>query len=356
MHRRLITIDGSNYHFADYELPEPGPLDVRVQVEFASPKHGTEAQMSTGSAFDRKLWDAELRLFLPRPEAPPGSPPARYRAEHWVGNEVVGRVVACGSEVSRFQIGDRVFGYSSICEVHQMPEAGWHHLGEMAPEDAVCSDPAHVALVAVRDGNVRIGDNVAVFGLGAIGLLTVQIARASGARQVFATDPLPARREFALAHGATAAFDPATVDAALQIKLATDKAGADIAIETSGNGRALHEAIRCLRPCGTVVHVPWGPKDASALHLDEEFHLNRPTIIGSQAVWDNPDRAHPLWTEARARATAIDLLRAGTITGQGLITPIIDFEDAPAALPGLMRNPETAIKVGVRVRTETDNV
>ncbi len=42
-------------------------------------------------------------------------------------------------------------------------------------------DPAHVAFVAMRDGNVRLGDDVAVFGLGAIGLLTVQAAHAAGA-------------------------------------------------------------------------------------------------------------------------------------------------------------------------------
>ena len=77
-------------------------------------------------------------------------------------------------------------------------------LGQLTPEAAVCIDPAHVAVVAVRDGNVRLGDRVAVFGLGAIGLLTVQAARASGAERVMAVDPLDTRRERALHHASIA--------------------------------------------------------------------------------------------------------------------------------------------------------
>src|SRR5439155_19883290 len=80
--------------------------------------------------------------------------------------------------------------------------------GGLTPEAAVCVDPAHVAFVAVRDGNVRLGDRVAVFGLGAIGLLTMQAARASGAEHVVAVDPLATRRERALRMGADVALDP----------------------------------------------------------------------------------------------------------------------------------------------------
>jgi threonine dehydrogenase-like Zn-dependent dehydrogenase len=97
-----------------------------------------------------------------------------------------------------------------------------------------------------------------------------------------------------------------------------------------------------------VVHVPWGPQSATELHLDEEFHLNRPTIVGSQAVWNNPDRSHPLWTEERARETAINLFRDGLITGRDLVTPIVSFQDAPQALAAAFTQPEQAIKIGIQ--------
>ena len=348
MPRRIVTEDGSRFWITDYELPALEATEVRVRVHLAAPKHGTEAQLITGSAFSAKQWDPELRLFLPRPEQPDTPPSAP--AVRGIGNMMVGEVVERGSAARRFAVGERVFGYGQVRELVQLAEDKLYPLGELTESDAVCCDPAHVAFVAVRDGNIRIGDDVAVFGLGAIGLLAVQIAKAGGARRVFAVDPLAIRREQALTHGATAAFDPLSGDPALAIKLATEKLGVDVSIETSGNGKALNDAIRCVRQCGTVVHVPWGPKDASALKLGEEFHHNRPTLVGSQAWvgWGNADRSYPLWDHERAYQATIQLFRDHKLTGEGIVTPIIPFDQAPEILPTIFTAPEKSIKIGVR--------
>ena len=337
----VVSTDGRTFRYREYVLPELGPNDVRVRVEFAAPKHGTELHSLTGSPQHRKQWDEELRLYLPRAEPLP-------LTERPVGNVVVGVVSEAGSEVASYSAGDRVFGYGPIREEHQMPADAWRPLDGLSETDAVCSDPAHVALVAVRDGNVRIGDAVAVFGMGAIGLMTVQIAASSGATTVIAVDPIEGRRARALALGADLVVDPSAEDAGLRIKRATGNHGVDVAIETSGAAAALHQAIRAIRQCGTIVHVPFGPKDASTLQLDEEFHLNRPTIIGSQAVWRNPDRSYPLWDEERARVTAIDLFRRGIVTSEGIVTPIVGFPDAAQALADGLAAPDRAIKIGVR--------
>jgi threonine dehydrogenase-like Zn-dependent dehydrogenase len=345
--RELVTLDGTYFEYADYQLPPVQPDEVRLRVELAAPKHGTELHSLGGSVFQRKRWDPELRMFLPLEPTPADrvAPPPSPRR---VGNMVVGTVTLIGDAVTAFKPGQRVFGYGPVREDHQLAEGKVYPLDALSETDAVCADPAHVAFVAVRDGNIRIGDDVAVYGLGAIGLLTVQIARAAGANRVFAVDPIPLRREHALAHGADAAFDPRACDAALEIKLATERKGVDVALETSGSAHALQDSVRCIRQCGTVVHVPWGPKDGSALHLDEEFHLNRPTMVGSQAVWDNADRSHPLWDRERAQLAAVELFRKGLITGDGIVTPIIPFAEAAERLPELMKDAESAIKVGVR--------
>lgn len=346
MPRRLVTSDGCSFRFVEYELPPCEPRGVRVRVEFASPKHGTESHSLGGSAFDRKRWDPDLRMFLPYDEA---HPPPERPVERGAGNMVVGTVIETGPEVTRFRPGDRVFGYGQIREIHQAPEEKLRPLEGLSPEDAVCVDPAHVAFVAVRDGNVRIGDCVAVFGLGAIGLLATRIAREGGALRVYAVDPIPVRRACAESGGADAAFDPLSGDAALEIKRATGGRGVDVSIETSGSAGALQDAIRCIRQCGTVVHVPWGPKGAGALRLDEEFHLNRPTIVGSQAWegWGNPDRSYPLWDWERAYQATIQLFREKRITSDGLITPIVPFEDSPEAVAEALRRPQSSIKLGI---------
>jgi threonine dehydrogenase-like Zn-dependent dehydrogenase len=333
------------FEIIDYALPPLTERAVRVRVEFGAPKHGTEQHLLQGGVAG-KQWDPDLRLFLPNAEGSAATPPA----QRGIGNMVVGTVIEAGAAAKRFSSGERVFGYGTLNEIVQAPEENWFPLGDLSPEDAVCVDPAHVAFVAVRDGNARIGDDVAVFGLGAIGLLTVQVARAAGARRVFAIDPVPARRACAEAYGADATFDPAVGDAALAIKRATGGAGVDVALETSGNARALHDAGRCIRQCGTVVHVPWGPTSTTGLHFDEEWHVNRPRMIFSQAApyWGNPDRDFPLWDAARAWDAAAELLRENRITGAGIVSPVIHFEETPERMADLMGNPERAIKVGVR--------
>ncbi|HLI47840.1 MAG TPA: zinc-binding alcohol dehydrogenase [Chthonomonas sp.] len=344
MPKEIVTKTGEAFWFREYTLPPLQKDEVRVQVTFAAPKHGTELKAITGSVFDRKRWDKTLRIFLPKEE--PALPPT----ERTIGNMVVGTVIKVGANVERWKLGDLVFGYGPVREIHQAKETHWHALDTLSPSDAVCVDPAHVAFVAIRDGNIRVGDDVAIFGLGAIGQMAVQIAKAAGANAIFGVDPLAIRRDCAELYGATATFDPTACDVGLAIKQATNGCGVDVSVETSGSASALHQAIRCLRQCGTVVHVPWGPQNATDLHLDEEFHLNRPTIVGSQAWegWGNPDRSHPLWTPQRAFEATIELFRKKLLSGAGVVNPILSFADAPAALADLFHHPEQTIKVGIR--------
>ena len=117
----------------------------------------------------------------------------------------------------------------------------------------VFTDPARFALAAVHDAQIKLGDRVAVFGMGAIGLLALQMARLNGARQVLAIDPIAQRRTLAKQVGADIVIDPSACDAGLAIKEATGGHGVDVALEISGIYSALQHAIRCVQREGTVV-------------------------------------------------------------------------------------------------------
>jgi threonine dehydrogenase-like Zn-dependent dehydrogenase len=205
-------------------------------------------------------------------------------------------------------------------------------------------DPAIFALQSVHDARIKVGDRVAVFGMGAIGLLAVQIARMNGAERVIAIDPVESRRAMALSLGADAAIDPRSSDPAKAIKDMTGRKGADVAIEISGSVAALQQAIRCVQREGVVVAASYY-KDTGPLELGAEWHHNRVTLLSSMAVWGCTHRCHPLWDLKRIESTAIRLIETGALRTAGLVTHRFRYEDAPAAYELLDKRPADAIKV-----------
>ena len=259
MPRELVAVGPRQPVIREYDEPSLGRNEVRVVTEFSAPKHGTESGSYRGvSPFSGRRYDPELQVFVPACASHADRP---HQGEHQgfpvrLGNMSVGTVTGVGPEVEKFKVGDRVFGHMPIRETHTVPEGRLHPMPEeMTPEQVVYWDPAEFALGAVRDANVRLGEVVALFGLGAIGFMVLQMAKLSGAVQAIAVDPLANRRELALQHGADDALDPTAVDAGLEIKRMTGK-GVDVAIEASGSYRALHQAIRATHLGGLV--VPWG--------------------------------------------------------------------------------------------------
>lgn len=114
-------------------------------------------------------------------------------------------------------------------------------------------EPLGVAIHAVDLSHLALGDRIAVFGCGPIGLLIVRVARLAGAVTILASEPLAHRREAAARFGATAALDPSAEDIVNAIADRTDGEGVDVAFEAAGNQEATQQAIRAVRPGGTVV-------------------------------------------------------------------------------------------------------
>src|SRR6185312_4769297 len=101
-------------------------------------------------------------------------------------------------------------------------------------------EPLGVAIHAFDLGHVRLGARVAVVGCGPIGLLVVQLARAAGATEVLAVEPLPHRRRAALELGADAALPPGEVGSV--------EADFDVAFEVAGTDPAVDAALDLVRP------------------------------------------------------------------------------------------------------------
>jgi 2-desacetyl-2-hydroxyethyl bacteriochlorophyllide A dehydrogenase len=343
MPRALVLNSPRQLSIEDYDDVPLQAGEVRAKAVLSGISHGTELNLYSGNnPFIDREFDRELRLFVPRAE--------RNETTLTLGYEWVGRVTDIGSGVTAFKIGDLVHLPYPHRETHTFTEGQTSSLGdffplEISPEDAIVLALAGVALQAIHDAHVKVGDHVTIFGMGAIGLLAVQLAKLNGAGHVDAVDPLESRRHRAAGFGADSVFNPSDGDVAYAIKSGSPTRGADVAIDFSGSYDALNEAIRVARMGGTVVAGGFYRGGGTPLTLGAEWHHNRVTLLSSMGVWNCPHRDFPLWNRGRIHETCANLLAAGKLRTDGLITHRIPFEEAPRAYELIEKNPGEALKV-----------
>ena len=113
------------------------------------------------------------------------------------------------------------------------------------------ADIASTGFAGAESGNVRIGDAVVVFAQGPIGLCATAGARLMGASLIIGVDSDPVRLEMAKRMGADIALDFTQVDVVAEVLKLTG-GGADVTIEALGTQGTFENALRCLRPGGTL--------------------------------------------------------------------------------------------------------
>jgi len=113
------------------------------------------------------------------------------------------------------------------------------------------SDIASTGFSGAESANVRIGDAVVVFALGPIGLCAVAGAKLMGATLIIGVDSDPVRLDVARRMGADVGLDFTQVDVVAEVKRLTG-GGADVTIEALGTQGTFENALRCLRPGGTL--------------------------------------------------------------------------------------------------------
>ena len=336
--KELVSPRSGVVAWRDYAERPLAPHEVRFRSLFTAAKHGTEAGLvrRTDPTLAQQ-YDADLNVFRDRPEPLEVVIP--------VGNMTAGVVTEVGVEVDAFAPGDPVYGWFGVRETHTTTPARLRRVPSgVEPSAPLVLDPGDYALCGLRDGGVRIGDDAAVFGLGAIGLMAVQLLRIAGAHHIVAVDPVAARRELALKLGATHAIDPVTHDAGLEIK--ERHGGADVAFEISGRARALQSAIRATRFGGTIVTIGLLLGEARGLDLGLEWHFNRQRIVASRSA-SEPNLDHPRWDRERLRGTLLDLLRDGRLTSRGILGPFVPFAGALEAYREVLDRPGAGIKLTV---------
>ncbi|MFB4349920.1 zinc-binding alcohol dehydrogenase [Microbacterium sp. CR_7] len=295
---------------------------VRIATWYSGISAGTELTAYRGTnPYLTSTWDVDRRLFVP------GEPTFAYPVAGW-GYSEVGEVVEVADDVTDVRIGDVVHGIWGHRSEAVVPAA--QVAGRVVPDavDPVLGTFARVGAIALNGvlaADVRLGEQVAVFGQGVIGLLATRLATLSGAR-VTAVDTLAVRLAMAEAFGAVHTVDALRPGGAGERIRELTGGGADSAIELSGTDRALHEAIRSVVPEGLVAASGFYQGGAAHLRLGEEFHHNRVRIVASQ-ISGVPVALGGRWNQARLVRTVMDRVFDGSIDAAALLSDVVPVSE-----------------------------
>lgn len=322
--------------------------EVRVRTLYSGISAGTElATYRDTSPHLRKRWDPSSRLFAR--DAP--NEPVRFPVT--AGYEEVGEVVETGAEVKDLALGTVVYGTwghrsEGIVEASHVRE-------RILPTGAdplfgIFSHIGATALNGILDSGIRLGETVAVFGLGVVGQLVCQLAKLSGA-QVIGVDLIPMRLQTAARLGADHVIDGREGGAAEEIKRLTAGRGADVCVEASGSTQALNEAIRGCAHDSKVVVLGFFQGAAQGLYLGEEFHHNRIRVICSQIGGVAPELQHR-WDRLRLVQTFMQLAAQGKLQLLPLITHCVPPAQSAALFRLIDEEPAEALQAVIDFRGE----
>jgi len=250
----------------DVEIKACEPDEVRVKVAY------------TG------ICGSDLHEYLDGPIFIPVDQPDSFtkcQAPLTMGHEFSGTIEEVGSNVKNVKVGDRVAIYPTVSGEQKSEDIdlydGYNFIGlardgglaeyctlpehyvykipaTMSFEEGALVEPTAVAVQACKEGGVKFGDSVAIFGAGPIGCLVTAAAKAAGAVEIIVCDLSEERLEKAKEMGATTTLNSGKVNVVEEIRKMTN-GGVDVAFEVAGVEITFKQAIDVTRARGMMVIV-----------------------------------------------------------------------------------------------------
>ena len=277
--KATVLVAPDRFELLDRPVPEPGPEDCLVRVR-ACGVCGTDLKI----------------IHHGMPKMPP-------YGEFIFGHEYAGDIVAIGSSVDEFRVGDRVVveahmgcrrcencirGHYTACLNYGDPRRGHRANGfttngglaeyalnhintlyslpeQVSYEEAVVVMTAGSPLYGLQlAGGYFVGQTVAILGPGPIGLMALQLVKAMGAVRVILTGTRPARLALGRELGADICVDVSREDPVAVVRAATGGKGADTTIDCAGGDETFDQSIKMTKPAGRIILVAFyhGPVTA----------------------------------------------------------------------------------------------
>jgi len=357
---KQVLVRSGNVFLKEVPAPTVGPKNILVSVNRSCISIGTEVagiKMSGLPLYKRALKQPHhvkrvvqlmrdhgiARVYRQVKTKLDGGLPAGYSAS--------GTVVEVGSQVSGFQVGDRVAcggaGIANHAELIDVPvNLAVHIPGNLDFDRAASVTLGAIALQGLRRAKPTLGETFVVIGLGILGQITAQLLKANGCH-IIGTDLDSERVEIARQNGldiGVIAAGPELVDAVMKI---TDGHGADGVIITavSQSSQILSDAFNLCRKKARVVIVGDVGLDMAR---DEIYNKELDVLISCSygpgrydQVYEEEGQDYPFpyvrWTENRNMAEYLQKLASGTVSLDNMLEEPFPIEEAVAAYNKLSR-------------------
>jgi 2-desacetyl-2-hydroxyethyl bacteriochlorophyllide A dehydrogenase len=203
-----------------------------------------------------------------------------------MGHEFSGEVADVGKDVKNFKLGDRIIvdplkrcgvctpcvrGQGNVCRNVKL--LGLHTSGAFAEyvavpalncyilpshvtfEEGAMAEPLSVAIRAVNNSTIKLGDTVVIIGAGIIGLTILKAAKETGAKNLIVSDVIDYRLDYAKAFGADVTINSKTEDPVVKVMELTDGSGADVVFEAVGLEATVQQGLQMLSIGGRLTVV-----------------------------------------------------------------------------------------------------
>ncbi|MDZ4859817.1 MAG: bi-domain-containing oxidoreductase [Candidatus Hydrogenedentes bacterium] len=372
--KQVINIKGA---ISVAEVPEPacGAGEVKIAVTHSLISSGTETytiaqtgQNLLARAKDRpdlvkKVWD---RVKTQGVSAAISAVQEKVNEPKPMGYSAAGIVVEVGNEVTRFAPGDRVAcggSSASHAEIACVPE----NLVVRAPDSV---EPQHacfatlgaIALQGARRAQIELGDNVVVLGLGLVGQLAIQFAKAAGAR-VLGFDLAQDRADLTKELGADEAHASGAVNSLERVLEFTGGVGADAVIVAAAtkSSQPVNDAIAMARMRGriSILGIVGLELEYHAFYAKElDVFMSRSYGPGRYDVnyegrgLDYPI-SHVRWTENRNMGAVLRMIADGRLDVAPLISEVVPIGDAERAYAQLQSGETRPLGIVLEYPTPT---
>lgn len=313
--KRIVFTKVNRAELLEWEISDPEPREVQVQLVASTISSGTERAGITGSK----------TVSWMRPEA------AEAVFPRFHGYSSAGIITKLGEAVEGFCVGDRVaLSWSTHSQFQNIKASNVHKL----PDTVSFSDGAlmHIAtfpLAAIRKCRLEIGESAIVMGMGILGIIALQLLKAAGAAPIVAVDPDPVKREKALRQGADYALDPYAPDFAQCAREVTG-GGANVGIEVTGIGAGLDGILDCMARFGRVALLGCTRDSDFTIDYYRKVHGPGITLVGAHTnARPRKDSFEGWWTEREDFEALLKLTKLGRLKLSALVEETHSPEEAP---------------------------